>query len=125
MAAAATAIGPYFVLGESVGHGAIGYRVATPWDFRNRYRFKTIEAWRDTTRRQPVVQWCAVVTDHESAEEMTVAGHVEVRWSHGRFAQVPEAKVYLDTPHHGVPGYVPLTQTVPPDARLGLVFEHG
>jgi hypothetical protein len=28
-----------------------------------------------------------------------------VRWSHGKFAQPPEAKVYLDTPHHQVPGY--------------------
>jgi len=31
---------------------------------------------------------------------------VEVRWSHGRFAQAPEAKVYLDTPHTKVPGYL-------------------
>ncbi len=27
----------------------------------------------------------------------TVEGHVEVRWSHGRFAQPPEAKIYLET----------------------------
>ena len=33
---------------------------------------------------------------------------MEVRWSHGRFAQAPEAKVYLDTPHRHVPGYFPL-----------------
>jgi hypothetical protein len=32
-----------------------------------------------------------------------------VRWSHGRFGKPPEAKAYLDTPHHRVPGYVPLT----------------
>jgi hypothetical protein len=38
-----------------------------------------------------------------------VEGHVEIRWSHGRFASPPEAKVYLDTPHHQVPGYWPLT----------------
>lgn len=36
------------------------------------------------------------------------AGHVEIRWSHGRFAQNPEAKVYLDAAHHDVPGYVRL-----------------
>jgi hypothetical protein len=30
---------------------------------------------------------------------------VELRWSHGRFGGPPEAKVYLDTPHHEVPGY--------------------
>jgi hypothetical protein len=38
-----------------------------------------------------------------------VRGHVEVRWSHGRLAAPPEAKVYLDTPHDDVPGYFPLT----------------
>ena len=43
-----------------------------------------------------------------TGEERTVDGHVEVRWSHGRFGKPPEAKVYLDTPHHRVPGYVPL-----------------
>jgi hypothetical protein len=112
---------PYFVLGESAGHTPIRYRVGTPWDFRNRYRFRTIRAWGDTTRRQPVVQWRAVVGDRASGDDLTVAGHVEVRWSHGRFAQVPEAKVYLDTPHHAVPGYVPLTRSS--DARNGLELD--
>jgi hypothetical protein len=39
---------------------------------------------------------------------MPVDGHVEVRWSHGRFCGPPEAKVYLDTPHQAVPGYFAL-----------------
>ena len=55
---------------------------------------------------QPIVGWKATVRDHEAAEETCVDGHVEVRWSHGRFAQAPEAKVYLDTPHTQVPGYL-------------------
>lgn len=42
------------------------------------------------------------------AGEVEVAGHVEIRWSHGRFGGHPEAKVYLDTPHAQVPGYHPL-----------------
>lgn len=100
---------PYFVLGESAEASPLCYRVATPWDFRNRYRFDGLEARPDTTRRQPVVQWRAQVHDREHGSAVTVQGHVEVRWSHGRFAQAPEAKVYLGTPHHLVPGYVPLT----------------
>jgi hypothetical protein len=40
---------------------------------------------------------------------VVVEGHVEVRWSHGRFLGSPEAKVYLDTPHVHVPGYNLLT----------------
>lgn len=113
---------PYFVLGESPDGSALRYRVATPWDFRNRYRFDGIEAWADPAKRQPVVQWLASTYDREAHATATVSGHVEVRWSHGRFAQAPEAKVYLDTPHHLVPGYVPLTEPPQPD-RLQLRWE--
>jgi hypothetical protein len=49
------------------------------------------------------------VRDRLRDTDRTVEGHVEIRWSHGRFAGPPEAKVYLDTPHHDVPGYLPLT----------------
>ena len=56
----------------------------------------TVEPDRPLVHAQP----CRV--PHE------VNGHVEIRWSHGRFAQVPEAKVYLDTPQQLVPGYVPV-----------------
>ena len=35
-------------------------------------------------------------------------GHVEIRWSHRPFCGPPEAKIYLDTHHDEVPGYVPL-----------------
>ena len=99
---------PYFVLGESADGRPLRYRVATPWDFRSRYRLVDFAAAPDRERRQPVVFWNARVTDLAAGGDVDVAGHVEVRWSHGRFAQVPEAKVYLDTRHHAVPGYVPL-----------------
>jgi hypothetical protein len=39
----------------------------------------------------------------------SVEGHVEVRWSHGRFAQPPEAKIYLDTATDEIPGYFALS----------------
>jgi hypothetical protein len=31
-----------------------------------------------------------------------------LRWSHGKFSGNPEAKVYLTTPPHDVPGYTQL-----------------
>ena len=99
---------PYFVLGESADGRPIRYRVATPWDFRSRYRFQGLETWGDDSRHQPVVHWRAEVWDHHAASPVAVAGHIEVRWSHGRFSGAPEAKVYLDTAHALVPGYVPL-----------------
>ncbi len=57
---------------------------------------------------QPRVGWEAVVRDRATHEVHELAGHMEVRWSHGRFGGPPEAKGYLDTPHHLVPGYFPL-----------------
>jgi hypothetical protein len=49
--------------------------------------------------------------------DRTVEGHVELRWSHGRFGGPPEAKVYLDTPHHEVPGYHLLDPGAGPESR--------
>jgi hypothetical protein len=57
---------------------------------------------------QPRVGWVAHVRDRATNEVHEVAGHIEVRWSHGRFSGPPEAKGYLDTPHHLVPGYFSL-----------------
>ncbi len=97
---------PYFVLGESASGTPLRFRVGTPWDFRTRFRLRSFTVAAAPDRDQPVVEWRGVVAD--GTGDADVRGHVEVRWSHGRFAQVPEAKVYLDTPHHGVPGYFPL-----------------
>ena len=97
---------PYFVLGTS-DQDSLRVRVGTPWDWRQRFRLDQFEV-RGDEAGQPRVSWAARVTDLAEDDHRTVEGHVEVRWSHGRFAQAPEAKVYLDTPHRHVPGYFPL-----------------
>jgi hypothetical protein len=97
---------PYFVLGASRDR-TLRLRVMTPWDWRQAFELRRLDAWGDDAG-QPQVRWQAVVRERQSGEERTVDGHVEVRWSHGRFGRPPEAKVYLDTAHHRVPGYVPL-----------------
>jgi hypothetical protein len=99
---------PYFVLGESAEGHPLAYRVQTPWDLRASHRFVSFRHWAEQDRGQPIVGWEATYADHRSGAIGIVAGHIEVRWSHGKFAQAPEAKVYLDTPHHAVPAYVPL-----------------
>ncbi len=110
---------PYFFLGESTERRPLRYRVATPWDFRLRYTFTDLSIAPDVRARQPIVQWSAVLENHDSRRREEVRGHVEVRWSHGRFGQHPEAKVYLDTPQHKVPGYIPLDSV--PDGGLDSV----
>lgn len=112
---------PYFVLGESADGSPLRYRVATPWDFRLRYSFRDLLVSPNREAQQPVVHWKASVRNNATDLVDTVEGHVEIRWSHGRFGPSPEAKVYLDTPHHDVPGYFPLDEPAPvtqPDLRL-------
>jgi hypothetical protein len=97
---------PYYVLGIATDD-VLRLRIATPWDWRQQFELCdfTVSAGTD---KQPVVRWQAVVRDRNTREERPVDGHVEVRWSHGRFGGPPEAKVYLDTPHRAVPGYFEL-----------------
>jgi hypothetical protein len=97
---------PYFVLGTTDA-ATLRVRVGTPWDWRQRFDLLGFEVVAEAGG-QPRVGWRLEVHDRELAEDRAAAGHVEVRWSHGRFAQPPEAKVYLDTPHRHVPGYFPL-----------------
>jgi hypothetical protein len=95
---------PYFVLGTA-DRRTLRLRIATPWDWRRAYELKRFDVAGDDAG-QPVVRWTASVRVRDTGEDREVAGHVEVRWSHGRFGGFPEAKAYLDTPHHRVPGYI-------------------
>lgn len=99
---------PYFVLGAAVDGSPLAFRVGTPWDFRAAYTLKSFDVWPESLG-QPMVRWRAEVWVKPGRTPKVVEGHVEIRWSHGRFAGAPEAKVYLDTAHHDVPGYFPLT----------------
>jgi hypothetical protein len=98
---------PYFVLGASTS-GFLRMRIGTPWDWRQNFELRAFEV-EARAGGQPMVTWRAVVRERATRTERLVEGHVEVRWSHGRFAAPPEAKVYLDTPHTEVPGYFVLT----------------
>jgi hypothetical protein len=96
---------PYFLLGVDRRNGSPArYRIAGPWDWRERYE---VEEFTVTPGQagQPRVDWTFRVADRRQRNPVTVGGHVEIRWSHGRFAQPPEAKVYLDTPMGHLPGY--------------------
>ena len=97
---------PYFVLGMSKLGAPIRYRVATPWDWRQSYSLKSFSV-HAAVAGQPLVLWEAVVQERSTTVERTLAGYVEVRWSHGRFSAV-EAKLHLTTPPHDVPGHFPL-----------------
>ncbi len=97
---------PYFVLGSSATR-SLRLRIATPWDWRQLYSLTGLEIFPQEGG-QARVGWIAHVRERASGRHVDLGGHVEVRWSHGRFGGPPEAKGYLDTPHHLVPGYFPL-----------------
>ena len=93
---------PYYILGAS-SEGSMRLRIDTPWDWRQEFRLRRLRI-EPQPGGQPRVGWAATCETRTSGER-TVRGHVEIRWSHGRFGQPPEAKVYLDSPHEEVPGY--------------------
>jgi len=96
----------YFMLGADPRR-SLRLRVASSWDWRRTYRLTGLDI-RAAASGQPQVDWVARYVERATARPREVHGHVEVRWSHGRFAQPPEAKVYLDTPSDELPGYFPL-----------------
>ncbi len=96
---------PYFVLGhDRRSDRPARYRIASPWDWRDRYSLEEL-CITPSSAGQPRVDWLATYVERADGTVRAVAGHVEIRWSHGRFAQPPEAKVYLDTPMAQLPGY--------------------
>lgn len=97
---------PYFVLGTD-GTSHVRLRVASTWDWMQAYDLQVLTVVPRLVG-QPEVSWLASIRDRLNGLDIAVEGHVEVRWSHGRFQGSPEAKVYLDTPHASVPGYYPL-----------------
>lgn len=97
---------PYFILGTQPS-GPTRLRVLTPWDFRRRYKFEDLVIEPDTAG-QPQVRWAVQVTDLETGYQRNTHGHIEIRWSHGKFCGAPEAKIYLDTPHEDAAGYEPI-----------------
>jgi len=95
---------PYFILGRQ-SSGPARLRVLTPWDLRRRFAFGGLEV-HPATAGQPQVEWRAFFTDNDTGVPIETVGHVEIRWSHGRFCGAPESKVYLDTPHGDACGYI-------------------
>jgi hypothetical protein len=112
---------PYFVLGNDRRTGVPArYRIASPWDWRAAFELEQFTV-TPADAGQPRVDWSCTYRSRVAGESATVTGHVEIRWSHGRFAGPPEAKVYLDTPMADLPGYHPLAPEEPAQPSLWAV----
>lgn len=93
----------YFMLGTD-STDSLRLRVDSNWDWSQRYELRQFSV-TPASAGQPQVNWVAHIYDRFLATTIDINGHVEIRWSHGRFVGSPEAKVYLDTPLDQVPGY--------------------
>ena len=114
---------PYFVLGVDRRTGSPArYRIASPWDWRDQFELLEFTV-APSPAGQPRVDWACTYRSRRDEQTGVVTGHVEVRWSHGRFAQPPEAKVYLDTPMAQLPGYHRLDPG--PESQLSLFAAGG
>lgn len=98
----------YFLLGADP-HRPLRLRIASPWDWRQSFELLDLTI-SPADAGQPQVDWSIEYRRRHDGRRLAVRGHVEIRWSHGRFAQPPEAKVYLDTPSDELPGYFPLEE---------------
>ncbi len=96
----------YFLLGADAKR-SLRLRIASPWDWRQAFEFIGLDI-RPGAAGQPQVDWSVLYRERATGRRRAVEGHVEVRWSHGRFAQPPEAKIYLETPTDEIPGYFAL-----------------
>jgi len=97
----------YFVLGVAPS-AVLRIRVASKWDWLQAYELRGLDIG-PRLAGQPEVEWVARIRRRLDRADIVVRGHVEIRWSHGRFQGFPESKVYLDTPHVQVPGYHPMS----------------
>ncbi|MFZ0664571.1 MAG: hypothetical protein WAM97_02375 [Acidimicrobiales bacterium] len=105
---------PYYLLGADA-RGQLRLRIASPWDWRQNFKFLALEITPGTSG-QPQVDWIASYETKTDRTVSTVRGRVEVRWSHGKFTHPPEAKIYLETPTGELPGYYPLAEPSDPFA---------
>ena len=96
----------YYILGIDPRR-AMRLRVVTPWEWRQAFEIRSFRVEADG-RGQPRVNWTARYRERSDGRPGEVRGHVEIRWSHRPFCGPPEAKIYLDTRHDEVPGYVQL-----------------
>ena len=115
----------YYILGID-RHRTMRLRVVTPWEWRQAFEIRSFATEADG-RGQPRVNWSARYRERAGGEGGEVRGHVEIRWSHRPFCGPPEAKIYLDTRHDDVPGYVQLDARPhgPAHEQLSLPFDNG
>ena len=71
--------------------------------FGREWRITDVLAEPDLQREQSVVAFTVLYENKSTRQSGEAKFHAEVRWSHGKFKQAPEAKLYKDSRNWDVP----------------------
>jgi modification methylase len=71
--------------------------------FGKEWKILDVLAEPDLQREQSVVAFTVLYESRSAKQSGTAKFHAEVRWSHGKFKQAPEAKLYKDSRNWDVP----------------------
>ena len=92
--------------------------------FKRRWSVDQVTAEPDLVREQSVVQFRLSVRDKEQRKEYTLGFRAEIRWSHGKFAGNPEAKLYKNFLWTDVPFFTNIYEPTP-YIELGVLGKGG
>jgi DNA modification methylase len=87
---------PTYVLGGIENSKEFAVVVPSLTDWKSSWRITGAVATPNLQRKQSVVNIAVEYQHKERKESLSARFHVEIRWSHGKFAQAPEAKLYKD-----------------------------
>ncbi len=93
---------PYVLCGIN-SNDEFGLQIPSLTDFKFKWELTTIHALADLNRRQSVVGFRLEFNSKSGHLRHVANFHTELRWSHGRFCGVPEAKLYKDFHYYELP----------------------
>jgi DNA modification methylase len=85
-----------YIMAGSSGRNGYAIRMPSLSEWKREWEIVDVKAIPDITRGQSVVQLEIKYKRKKEPSEYHAHFHAEIRWSHGKFSQSPEAKLYKD-----------------------------
>lgn len=85
-----------YIMAGTAGSKIYAIKMPSLSQWKKEWEIVDVQAFPELTRGQSRVQ---IVVQYKRKKEITIylaPFHIEIRWSHGKFAQAPEAKLYKD-----------------------------
>ena len=85
-----------YIMAGTEGSNLYAVKMPSLTQWKKEWEIIDVQARPELTRRQSRVQLIVQYKKKKKPENFTANFHIEIRWSHGKFAQSPEAKLYKD-----------------------------